>query len=153
NVLSEGSRQHLITIFWEYVLYLELCYKILEKDRERHKFDHTIRQKYQDLAKAYAGDDGVLDGDFSELLLILSESVVQSFKDVSATLDKDRLTAGNVSNIIYRHDIRTIRDIVADYLAHKDSTWILFDNLDKGLPSHGLEPIDITILRCLVDAV
>ena len=152
NVLSEGSRQHLITIFWEYVLYLEICYKILEKDRERHKFDHTIRQKYQELAKAYAGDDGVLDGDFSERLLILSESVVQSFKDVSATLDKDRLTAGDVSNIIYRHDIRAIRDIVADYIAHKDSTWILFDNLDKGWPSHGLQPIDITILRCLVDA-
>jgi hypothetical protein len=78
--------------------------------------------------------------------------VVQSFKDVSAKLDKDRLTAGDVSNIVYRHDIRAIRDIVADYLAHKDSTWILFDNLDKGWPSHGLQPIDTTILRCLVDA-
>lgn len=152
NVLSEGSRQHLITIFWEYVLYLEICYKILEKDRERHKFDHTIRQKYQDLAKAYGGDDGVLEGDFSERLLILSESVVQSFKKVSTTLNKDRLTAGDVSNIVYRHDIRAIRDIVADYLEHKESTWILFDNLDKGWPSHGLQPIDITILRCLVDA-
>jgi hypothetical protein len=152
GILSEGSRQHLITIFWEYVLYLEICHKILEKDRERHKFDHTIRQKYQELAKAYAGDDGVLDGDFSERLLILSESVIQSFKDASATLDDGRLTAGDVSNIIYRHDIRAIREITANYIAHKASTWILFDNLDKGWPSHGLQPIDITILRCLVDA-
>jgi hypothetical protein len=152
DVLSEGSRQHLVTIFWEYVLYLEICYKILEKDRERHKFDHTIRQKYQDLAKAYAGDGGILEGDFSERLLILSESVIQAFKAVSATLHKGRLSVGDVSNIVYRHDIRAIRDIVADYIAHKDSTWILFDNLDKGWPSHGLQPIDITILRCLVDA-
>jgi hypothetical protein len=152
DVLSEGSRQHLITIFWEYVLYLEICYKILEKDRERHKFDHTIHQKYQNLAKAYTGDGGLLEGDFSERLLILSESVVQSFKDVSSTLDKSRLAAGDVSNIVYRHDIRAIRDIVADYIAHKDSTWILFDNLDKGWPTHGLQPIDITILRCLIDA-
>lgn len=152
SILSEGSRQHLITIFWEYVLYLEICHKLLEKDRDRHKFDHTIRQKYQDLAKAYAGDNGFLDGDFSERLLVLSESVVQSFKDVAAKLDRNRLTAGDVSNIVYRHDIRVIRDIVADYLAHKDSSWVLFDNLDKGWPHHGLTPIDITILRCLIDA-
>lgn len=152
HALSEGSRQHLVTIFWEYVLYLEICYKILEKDRERHKFDHTIRQKYQDLAKAYAGDSEQMDGDFSERLLILSDSVTQKFKDVAAKLDRDRLTAGEVSNIVYRHDIRAIRDIVADYLRHKDSTWVLFDNLDKGWPPHGLAPIDITILRCLVDA-
>jgi len=152
DVLSEGQRQHLVTIFWEYVLYLEICYKILEKDREKHKFDHTIRDKYQNLAKTYAGEDGVLEGDFSERLLMISEMVIQSFKDISAQLDGDKLTTGIVSNIVYRHDIRAIRDIVADYLSHKDSTWILFDNLDKGWPSQGLQPIDITILRCLVDA-
>ena len=31
--LSEGSRQHLITVFWEYLLLLEVAYKLLEKDR------------------------------------------------------------------------------------------------------------------------
>jgi hypothetical protein len=30
--LSEGSRQHLITAFWEYLILLEVAYKLLEKD-------------------------------------------------------------------------------------------------------------------------
>ena len=32
--VSRGAQEHLITIFWEYVLYLEICYKLLEKDKE-----------------------------------------------------------------------------------------------------------------------
>jgi hypothetical protein len=29
--LSEGARQHLIIAFWEYLIYLEIAYKLLEK--------------------------------------------------------------------------------------------------------------------------
>ena len=152
SFLSEGSRHHLITIFWEYVLYLEICYKILEKDRKKHRFDHTINKLYQDLAEAYSGEKGNLEGDFSQRLLTISESVIHEFNDISSKLENGRLSSGDVSNIVYRHDICTIRDLVAEYLAHKNSTWILFDNLDKGWPPHGLEPIDISILRCLIDA-
>ena len=32
--LSEGSRQHLIIAFWEYLILLEVAYKLLEKDQE-----------------------------------------------------------------------------------------------------------------------
>ena len=38
--LSEGARQHLITAFWEYLLYLEVAYKLLEKDRKTYRHDH-----------------------------------------------------------------------------------------------------------------
>jgi hypothetical protein len=31
SYLTEGSRQHLITAFWEYLLLLEVTYKVLEK--------------------------------------------------------------------------------------------------------------------------
>lgn len=31
--LEEGTREHTITAFWEYLLLLELCQKLLEKDR------------------------------------------------------------------------------------------------------------------------
>ena len=31
--LSAGARQHLITAFWEYLIFLEVAYKILEKDQ------------------------------------------------------------------------------------------------------------------------
>ena len=35
--LGEGARQHLITAFWEYLILLEVAYKLLEKDRPLYR--------------------------------------------------------------------------------------------------------------------
>ncbi|MCA9112187.1 MAG: hypothetical protein KDA52_19695 [Planctomycetaceae bacterium] len=43
--LASGSRQHVITAFWEYLLLLEVCHKILQKDATTHLSDHTIYQE------------------------------------------------------------------------------------------------------------
>ncbi|KAB2941926.1 MAG: hypothetical protein K8F92_18535 [Hyphomicrobium sp.] len=155
SFITRGAQEHLITIFWEYVLYLEICYKLLEKDKDRQRFDHTIRDVYQRLSVAYASNDDLLEGDFSERLLKLSERVIQNFRQRAGS-DKEgaevRLSSGEVSNLVYAHDIRALRDLISNYLVNKKTTWVLFDNLDKGWPAHGLQTIDGIILRCLIDA-
>ena len=47
--LAEGSKQHLITAFWEYLILLEVTYKLLEKDRSSHRFNHNIHDLYKKL--------------------------------------------------------------------------------------------------------
>lgn len=42
---------------------------------------------------------------------------------------------------------------MTEYLEYKDSLWILFDNLDKGWPAHGVTPEDVLTLRCLIEAL
>ena len=153
--VSRGAQEHLITIFWEYVLYLEICYKLLEKDKDKQRFDHTIRDAYRQLSDAYTSNEDLLEGDFSERLLKLSERVIQNFKNLAGKDGGDgenKLSTGEVSNLVYAHDIRALRDLISAYLTRKKTTWILFDNLDKGWPAHGLQTIDVTILRCLIDA-
>jgi hypothetical protein len=49
SYLSEGSRQHLITAFWEYLILLEVAYKVLEKDQYTYKHNHEIRELYLEL--------------------------------------------------------------------------------------------------------
>lgn len=66
--LTEGSRQHLITAFWEYLLLLEVAYKVLEKDRVSHKHNHEIYQKYVELEATYNIENFSSEGDFSERL-------------------------------------------------------------------------------------
>ena len=39
--LAAGSKLFLLSAFWEYVLLLEICQRIIEKDREVHKRNHT----------------------------------------------------------------------------------------------------------------
>jgi hypothetical protein len=41
---------------------------------------------------------------------------------------------------------------VVEYLRLKDSLFVLFDNIDKGWPTHGLTATDVAIVRALLEA-
>lgn len=151
DFLAEGAKTHLITAFFEYVLYLEICYKVLEKDRDRHARDRRLYEPYRRLLDVYqAGDAG--EGDFSERLLSLSRDLVAKFQKEFGAGKEQRLTAQQVTELIYKHNVRDVRAALSAYLKFKNAVWVLFDNLDKGWSAHGLTGNDILILRSLIDA-
>jgi len=152
DYLSGGSKAHLITAFWEYLLYLEVCYKILEKDKIVHMRDEALYEGYRQLKKLYSLSPNVVEGDFSERLLMLSESIAQSFTTTFGESKNNRLSADQITALIHSDQILELRKSLSDYLKHKDDVWILFDNIDKGWSSHGLAAGDVIILRCLIDA-
>ncbi|XIA63266.1 hypothetical protein ACFIOY_29330 [Bradyrhizobium sp. TZ2] len=134
----------MITALFEYVFYLEICYKLLENDREKHLRDNRLYEPYRRLLKVYeSGDAG--EGDFSERLLGLSQQLTSDFKARFGNAAEQRLTSVQVTELVHKHNIREIRDALSDYLEFKDSVWVLFDNLDKGWSSHGLSISDIMI--------
>ena len=89
---------------------------------------------------------------FSERLLVLSENVSQNYRMVGAPVRNTKITADEVTEIIYSHDIRELRQLVPEYVKCKHEIIVLFDDLDKGWSARGLAGGDILILRCLVDA-
>lgn len=152
DFLTEGAREHLITAFWEYLLYVEICYKVLEKDQARHKHDHDLYDKYLELMEIYGGGRFGGEGDFSERLLRLSASIAQSYQAEHSGMQDFRMTEEEITSLVYSHDIRALRKKLSEYLKHKNSVWLLFDNLDKGWTPQNLTKGDIIILRCLLDA-
>jgi hypothetical protein len=152
DLLEEGTREHTITAFWEYLLLLEVSYKILEKDRSVHLRDHELYEPYQALARVYKEDTYSQEGDFSERMLHLVEQIADAFKEKHPQAAKMRLTRQQVTEFIYAHDIHELRSQVEEYLKLKKGLWILFDNLDKGWPAHGIGPEDLLIIRSLLDA-
>ena len=151
DFLAEGARTHLIVAFFEYVLYLEICYKVLEKDEQRHIRDGTLYEPYRRLLEVYqSGDAG--EGDFSERLLSLSRSLADDFQKNFGKDADQRLTAGQVTELVHKHNIREVREVLSTYLEFKQSVWVLFDNLDKGWSAHGITGSDVLILRSLIEA-
>jgi hypothetical protein len=152
--LEEGTKEHTITAFWEYLLLLEICHKILETDRDYHMTANHLFQPYNDLAKEYRSDAHVAEGDFAERMLKLLERIIEDFQGVlGGEGTKTRLSSQQLTNILYKHDTKKLRERITAYLGHKREIWILFDNLDKGWPPRGLSDEDALILRCLVDAM
>jgi hypothetical protein len=152
DFLEAGTAEHTITAFWEYLLLLEVCYKLLEKDRASHMRDHRLFGQYQELARIYAGDGYAQEGDFSERMLRLVDQVAETFRHKYPDAQNLRLDQRQVTELLYLHDLRTLRSAIEDYLRRKRDLWILFDNLDKGWATHGLAPEDLLIVRCLLDA-
>ncbi len=150
--LSEGSQQHIITAFWEYLLLLEVAYKLLEKDRNTYKHNHLITTFYEELEQTYRIADFSIEGDFSERLLTLSQRIVGEYQAKYRVEHLQKLTTEQVTELLYVHDIRTLRERILRYLEQKHAVWVLFDNLDKGWSTHGVNEIDAIVLQCLINA-
>ncbi len=152
--LESGTKEHTITAFWEYLFLLEICHKVLQTDRDLHLRDHNLYEPYHALLTAYGTDDYVSERDFAERLSKLMQRIIRELKEVIGTGEwKARLSSSELTNILYRHDTKLLRDQVTSYLEKKRSLWILFDNIDKGWPATGLSNEDALIIRCLMDAL
>lgn len=152
DYLTEGARAHLLTAFWEYLLLLEVAYKLLEKDRRRHLYDHAIRDHYRNLYDTYRTSPYSVQGDFSERLLELSSFISDNFGDVTSLTPDNKLTTDKLTELLHQGVLIDLKEALSHYLKFKKGVWILFDNLDKGWSVPGPNKKDILILRCLIDA-
>lgn len=151
--LEDGTREHTITAFWEYLFFLEICYKLLEKDKKVHLHNHVLRPKYLALQQLYRNDSFIAEGDFAERLLMLVQAIEDKFAAKASTGDTSKvLTRAEITGFLYQHGIEKMRAALTDYLMEKGQLWILFDNIDKGWSAHGVDESDLLILRCLIEA-
>ncbi|THD04539.1 hypothetical protein B1991_17300 [Rhodanobacter lindaniclasticus] len=150
--MQEGTLQHTITAFWNYVLLLEICYKILEKDRQRHLNNHNLYDSYKRLEDLYNVSGYFSEGDFSERISSLIEKIHSRYEYKYGAREDVRLDSGQITELLYQHDLRKLENELAKYMQHKGVLWLLFDNVDKGWPTSGLKHEDLVIIRCLIDA-
>lgn len=150
--LAEGTYQHTITAFWEYVLLLEICYKILEKDKQRHIHDHRLYEGYRELAELYRGEDYDSEGDFSERMSMLMEKIYSEYQSKYGSTESVNLSSFEVTELLYKHDVKQLKQKLGRYLENKQVLWLLFDNIDNGWPTSGLKHEDLLMVRALIDA-
>ncbi len=152
NLMSAGTVEHTITAFWEYLLWLEVCYKLLEKDQELHKRDHNLFEPYQRLKAAYLTNSYSKEGDFSERLKVLLRDIIAVVEAEYGGKTDVNLTTPQITELIYRHDFSRLKSGILEYLRFKDELWLLFDNIDKGWSSQGVKREDLVIVRSLIEA-
>lgn len=152
SYLEEGTFQHTIMAFWEYVLLLEICYKILESDWDRHKHNHDLYEPYRKLDDLYHSEGYITEGDFSERMSALMDNISNEYRSKHGNDSNVRLSSAQLTEFLYCHDVKELKAQLMEYMKHKDTCWLLFDNIDKGWPTTGLEGEDLLIIRALIDA-
>jgi hypothetical protein len=151
--LEQGSKDHLITAFWEYLIYMEIAAKLLEVDAESHYSDHEQFELYEALRAVFERDEELsTQGDFSARLNALAAGMAIRYLKILPGGAR-ALNQSQVTEIVHSHEIGTLRRTLERYVVKKDEVWLLFDNLDKGWTPGGVAQTDILVLRCLLDAM
>src|SRR5205085_1101400 len=150
--LSHGTRKEFIAAFWEFIVWLEIAYKLLEKDERRAKRDSQLLEQYTRLETAYTQRVSGT-GDFAVRLSDLTERILERY---NATRD-DGADADQVSSrtleIVYGSEIRPMRKEVLRYLKLKGIVCFLFDNLDRFWTPTGFADVDALIIIGLVECL
>lgn len=154
ETLGHGARKEFITAFWEYIVWLEIAYKLIEKDRKKAQFDHTLADAYTSLEDAYRQRvDSV--GDFSERLSSLTDRIVARYASESYNEDSPDILSSKILEVVYGSELTEIRDEVLSYLKTKGIVFFLFDNLDRFWTPTGFAEVDahiiIGLVECLTD--
>lgn len=147
--MSEGVQQHTLTAFWHYLILIEVARRVVEREALTAWRDPGSLEDFKALQSRLAEHSAEADtGDFSERLMALVNRLVAALGDCS----QHALAAPALTATIYRGDITELRDLVIRRQSSVGDLWILFDNIDKGFPTHGLGREDALIVRCLLEA-
>jgi energy-coupling factor transporter ATP-binding protein EcfA2 len=152
SYLEEGTREHTIMAFWEYVLLVEIAGHILQADRERHLRDPVLFDAYRSLEAALNKHSIQFSGSFADRVANLVNRLVEAYRSVLQGLTGVALSESHVTGVIYKTAVAELGQLIFQYLRNKKEVWLLFDNLDKGWSTDGLDKTDLTLVRCLIDA-
>jgi hypothetical protein len=150
--LAAGSKEFLLAAFWEYVLLLEICGKLLEKDQDVHKRNHLLFEPYQRLLKFYREETSTAGISFSDRLLRLIDRLSERYAHTFTSREGVDLSDDQVTNLLYQSTLSGLRDELVTYASNKGMIFVLFDNIDKGWNATGLEESDVVIIRTLIEA-
>ncbi|HDL8271407.1 TPA: hypothetical protein PXR01_004127, partial [Yersinia enterocolitica] len=90
--------------------------------------------------------------DFLERMSVLMEKIYSEYEKLHKGELQVRLTSAQVTELIHKHNVKQLRNQLISYMDNKGSLWLLFDNIDNGWPTSGLEHGDLIIIRALIDA-
>ena len=82
----------------------------------------------------------------------LLQHITDEYQSKYGAEEERTLNQQEITELLYRHDVNELRERVVEYLRLKQSLFLLFDNIDKGWPTHGLSGADVAIIRALLEA-
>ena len=63
--------------------------------------------------------------------MVLSQRISNDYRTTYGTGPEQKLTTEQVTELLYRHDLINLRNLISAYLEHKAAVWILSTTLTK----------------------
>jgi hypothetical protein len=145
--LTEGLKEHTLTAFWHYLLLMEIAHKLVDYVKPYAYESRETIDNYRKLETVF-NQLSFGEGDFSERLMKMIERLITHSENKEGNIHNN----SHVTSIIYGEEIKNLYNAIVPNLNKIETIWILFDNIDKGFPSYGINHEDILNVRCLVES-
>jgi hypothetical protein len=151
KILDAGVFDHTIAGFWYFVVLTEMLLAI------KRELAFQARRKSDRLTEAMEIDDelrkfGISEsGDFTARIHRLASYVLDEIKSRAAA--RENLTPEKLTNIVYRGGIADAKRLVIRHSAKVEHLIFLFDNIDKGWATDGVDSLDVRLVRLLLEAL
>lgn len=143
--LGEGVKLHALTAFWYHSFLSEICSNLYESDELLARNNPHFRDDYQEIADEYDHLPFPESETFAERL----NALIYELSNAIGKVDSKDITQH-----IFKFKKTKLFAAISKYLkSHKETTWLLIDNLDKNWPINGTDDEDINILFTLIDAL
>jgi hypothetical protein len=106
--LSKGMQEHVLTALWNYLLLIELAAKIVDTDGRPASKTLQRFELYDKLVQILGPEVDAEQGDFSERLLTLVDSLLARKAELGSIS-----SPGDVTRLIYQHDIRDLQETLS----------------------------------------
>ena len=101
DLLDEGTKEHTLVAFWEYLLLVEVCYKILERDYRSYARNSKLVKPFEELYEVYGEADFERRSDFSERLRNLIANITKRFMWTYKDSENVSLNHNQITEIVF----------------------------------------------------
>ncbi|NSZ75651.1 P-loop ATPase, Sll1717 family [Agrobacterium tumefaciens] len=151
KLVDLGVFDHTLAAFWYFVFLSEMLFTIRKDYVLRSKYEMKALQVVSDIDSAL-NEFGIFDsGDFTSRINRLSKSIIMeiaSTKAQNVPLSPEKLT-----NIVFRGGITKIKNLIIQHSDDRTELLLLFDNIDKGWPTNGVEDFDVRMVRLMIESL
>ena len=151
KILDAGAFDHTIAGFWYFLILSEILLslkrEISYRARQKSELYKEVEQMERELARFGISESG----DFTARINRLSSFVVDEIK--RAQERGETITTERLTNIVYRGGIAEAKKFVLRYAGRIEHIVFLFDNIDKGWATNGVDEMDVRLVRLLLEAL
>ena len=145
-----GMVDHTLAAFWYFILLSEILLTLRRSAERRYRFSTDAYKLVVEADEALGDYLFLKEGDFTTRLSRLTRAITH---DIKTSRSAPNVTIQNITNLIYSRYIPSVRQVILNHTTPDTTIAFVFDNIDKGWPSSGVERLDIKIVRTLLESL
>ena len=151
KILDMGTFDHTIAAFWYFVILSEVLLALKKELEYQASRRSGVFPHMNEINDALNRLEISASGDFTARINRLGSYVVEEIK---ARADKnEKLSPEKLTNIVFRSGIADAKCLVVKHSAKIQHFIFLFDNIDKGWATDGVDELDVRMVRLLLESL